>query len=137
MSKKSALVIVSFVSTVATISTAIADSSYLLTTGPVQLPSGGGATAMAFLAAIRDEQTSVVRAAPKCEDTALSGTLVMETPPRDGFPFNATTFASPTGIFTTVTTTGNESAAVIDEVGKTLNDRAESFVKKLLRSCSL
>jgi hypothetical protein len=137
MSELPALVIVSFVATVVATSTALASSDPVSTNGPRPAPGNGPGTEASFIAAIKDEQTSFVRAAPKCQDTALSGTLVMETPARAGFPFNATTFASPTGTFTTVTTTGDESATVIDEVGQTLNSRANNFVKRLLRSCSL
>jgi hypothetical protein len=102
------------------------------------LPGSGAITAGPFIAAIKDEQASIVRAKPRCEGgSVLRGTLVMETPQRAGFPFTATTFASPDGTFTTVTTTGEESPSVIDEVGRTLNTRATDYVKRLLRSCSL
>jgi hypothetical protein len=91
-----------------------------------------------FLAAIQSAQASIIIAEPKCgEGTTLTGAFVMETPPRDGFPLDATTFASPRGTFTSVTTTGNESEAVISEVARILNDRADNYVKRLLRNCTL
>ena len=92
----------------------------------------------AILAAIKDERTSLIQAEPKCgPETTLRGTLVMETPERAGFPFSATTFASPGRTFTTVTTTEETSQAVIEEVARTLNSRADTYVKRLLRNCSL
>jgi hypothetical protein len=105
--------------------------------GPPQQSANNG-VAGPLLAAIQSSQASIILAEPKCgEGTTLTGAFVMETPPRDGFPLDATTFASPHGTFTSVTTTGNESEAVISEVARTLNDRADNYVKRLLRNCTL
>lgn len=102
---------------------------------PQQSPGNGVGP---FLAAIQSAEASVIISAPKCgEGTTLTGAFIMETPPRAGFPLDATTFASPRGTFTSVTTTGNESEAVIAEVARILNDRADNYVKRLLRNCSL
>jgi hypothetical protein len=100
--------------------------------------SPGNGVAGPFLAAIQSAQASIIVEEPKCGDgTTLTGAFVMETPPRAGFPLDATTFASPRGTFTSVTTTGNESEAVIAEVATILNNRADNYVKRLLRNCSL
>jgi hypothetical protein len=105
--------------------------------GPPQ-QSSGIATAGPFLTAIQSADTSIIIAQPKCGDgTTLTGAFVMETPQRAGFPLDATTFASPQGIFTSVTTTGDESEAVIAEIASILSSRADNFVKRLLRNCSL
>jgi hypothetical protein len=105
--------------------------------GPQQ-QSPGNVTAGPLLAAIQSAETSIIIAQPKCGNgTTLTGAFVMETPQRAGFPLEATTFASPRGIFTSVTTTGDESEAVIAEIARTLNTRADSYVKRLLRNCSL
>jgi hypothetical protein len=104
--------------------------------GPPQQSPGNGVGP--FLAAIQNAEASVIIAEPKCGNgTTLTGAFVMETPPRAGFPLDATTFASPRGTFTSVTTTGDESEAVIAEVARILNDRADNYVKRLLRNCSL
>jgi hypothetical protein len=104
----------------------------------IQPPGTGPAVAEPFIAAIKNEETSIVRAEPKCGNgTTLQGVLVIETPRREGFPFDATTFASPRGTYTNVTATGDESEAVIREVAKILNNRANSYVKRLMRNCSL
>lgn len=104
--------------------------------GPPQQLAGNGTGP--FLAAIQSAEASIIVAEPKCGDgTTLTGAFVMETPPRAGFPLNATTFASPRGTFTSVTTTGDESEAVIAEVATMLNNRADNYVKRLLRNCSL
>jgi hypothetical protein len=103
----------------------------------VPAPSGEAA-AKPYLDAIAKANTSHIVSEPKCGDgTTLTGAFVMETKPRPGFPLDATTFASPKGTFTSVTTTGDESEAVIAEIAKTLNKRADNYVKKLLRNCSL
>ena len=103
---------------------------------PQQLPGNG--MAGPFLAAIQSAEASIIVAEPKCGDgTTLTGAFVMETPPRAGFPLDATTFASPGGIFTSVTTTGDESEAVIAEIAGTLNNRTDNYVKRLRRICSL
>ena len=107
-----------------------------ITSTPTQLPE----TKMSFVAAIQDEATSVIREAPKCTDKGLRGMLVMATPPRPGFPLDATTFASPSRTFTTVTTKGENVAEVdssADAIGKVLNTRAANYVKQLMRDCSL
>lgn len=105
---------------------------------PVSSPGNNVAAAGPFLSAIKDEQTSIVQAEPKCGyGTILTGALVMETPKRVGFPFNATTFASPQGTFTTITTTENAPEAVVDAVANSLNARANNYIKRLLRNCSL
>jgi hypothetical protein len=91
-----------------------------------------------FLAATQSVETSVIIAQPKCGDgTTLTGAFVMETPQRAGFPLDATTFASPGGIFTSLTTTGDESEAVIAEIAGTLISRTDNYVKRLRRNCSL
>ena len=91
-----------------------------------------------FLAAIQSAEQASLSSSPGAGDgTTLTGAFVMETPPRAGFPLDATTFASPRGTFTSVTTTGNEGEAVIAEIARTLNSRADNYVKRLLRNCSL
>jgi hypothetical protein len=103
---------------------------------PHQSPGNG--VAGPFLTAIQSAEASIIVAEPKCGNgTTLTGAFVMQTPPRAGFPLDATTFASPRGTFTTVTTMGNESEAVIAEVARILNNRADNYVKRLLRNCSL
>jgi hypothetical protein len=137
MSKLAPLIIVSAAVLVVFVSSSKAGASSTPDASG-QSPGSEIAAAESFIAAIRDEKTSIVRAEPKCGDgTTLRGSLVIETPPRAGFPFSATTFADPRGIYTTVTTTGDESEVVIDEVAKTLNIRADNYVKRLLRNCSL
>jgi hypothetical protein len=120
-------------------SPASASSSPTAAPGPLQQPPSSEVLLTAsFIAAIKDEKTSFVRGEPKCGNgTTLEGALVMETPQRIGFPLNATTFASPRGTFTTVTATGDENETVIQEVARTLNARADNYVKRLLRNCSL
>ena len=139
MSKVSALVAVCATAAVLSTSPVRVSNASPADSGASQpLPGSSAITAGSFIAAIKDEEASIVRAKPRCEGSSvLRGTLVMETPQRAGFPFSATTFSSPNGTFTTVTTTGEESPAVIDEVGRTLNTRATNYVKRLLRSCSL
>ena len=95
-------------------------------------------TAASFIDAIKDKETSIVRAKPVCSEGGdLTGPFVMETPPRAGFPFDATTVAGPNGIFTNLTTREDERAEVIEAVAQTLNKRASDYVKQLLRICSL
>jgi hypothetical protein len=116
-------------------SAASAGGPSTITSTPTQLPE----TKMSFVAAIEDEATSVIREAPKCTDKGLRGMLVMATPPRPGFPLDATTFASPSRTFTTVTTKGENVAEVdssADAIGKVLNTRAANYVKQLMRDCS-
>jgi hypothetical protein len=138
MTKVSAFVIVSIAAALMSASSARASTPAAVTTSPSQQPSGGVAAAGSFLAAIKSEQTSIILQEPKCGDgTTLRGAFVMETPQRDGFPLTATTFVSPRGTFTTITTTGDESEAVIGEIARTLNNRADNYVKRLLRNCSL
>ena len=139
MTKVSAFVIVSVAAAVMSASSAMASTPSAITANPPQqTPASGIAAAGSFLAAIKSEQTSIILQEPKCGDgTTLSGAFVMETPQRAGFPLTATTFASPRGTFTSITTTGDESEAVIGEIARTLNDRADNYVKRLLRNCSL
>jgi hypothetical protein len=116
-------------------SAASAGGPSTITSTPTQLPE----TKMSFVAAIQDEATSVIREAPKCTDKGLRGMLVMATPPRPGFPLDATTFASPSRTFTTVTTKGENVAEVdssADAIGKVLNTRGANYVKQLMRDCS-
>jgi hypothetical protein len=95
-------------------------------------------TAASLIDAIKDQQASIVRAKPACgEGGDLKGAFVMETPPRAGFPFDATTIAGPQGIFTNLTTSGNEGVEVIEAVAQTLNKRASDYVRQLLQVCSL
>lgn len=106
-----------------------------MTSTPTQLPE----TEMSFVGAIQDEATSVIREAPKCTDKGLRGMLVMATPPRLGFPLDATTFASPSRTLTTVTTKGENVAEIdsaIDAIAKVLNTRAANYLKQLMRGCS-
>jgi hypothetical protein len=106
-----------------------------ITSTPTQLPE----TKMSFVGAIQDEVTSVIREAPKCTDKGPGGMLVMATPPRPGFPLDATTFASPSRTFTTVTTKGEnvaETDSSVEAVGKVLNTRAANYLKQLMRGCS-
>ncbi len=101
-------------------------------------PGASATAAGPLISAIKDAESSIIEVAPKCGyGTRLTGALVMETPKRAGFPFNATTFASPQGIFTTITTSGDESEATINEVARILNSRADEYVRRLLRNCSL
>jgi hypothetical protein len=138
MSKPSCLIIAS-AALIALAASANASSFLVATQDPsIQVPGAEAAAAEPFIAAIKNEETSIVRAEPKCGNgTTLRGVLVIETPRRDGFPFDATTFASPRGTYTNVTATGDESEAVIREVAKTLNNRANNYVRRLLRNCSL
>jgi hypothetical protein len=138
MSKPSCLIIAS-AALIALAASANASSLLVAAQDPSTQPPGAEAAAAgSFIAAIKNEETSIVRAEPKCgHGTTLQGVLVIETPRRDGFPFDATTFASPRGTYTNVTATGEESEAVIREVAKILNNRANLYVKRLLRNCSL
>jgi hypothetical protein len=118
-------------------SAASAGGPSAITSTPTQSPE----TKMSFVGAIQDEATSVIREAPKCTDKGLRGMLVMATPPRPGFPLDATTFASPSPsrTFTTVTTKGENVAEVdssVDAIGKVLNTRAANYLKQLMRGCS-
>jgi hypothetical protein len=139
MGKASFIVVFSAVATVVIASSASASSDPVAPPEQAQQPPASKTIAEgSIIAAIKDEKTSIVRGAPTCGDgTTLEGALVMDTPQRVGFPFTATTFASPRGTFTTVTTAGDESEAVIQEVARTLNARADNYVKRLLRNCSL
>lgn len=139
MTKVSPFVIVSIAAVVMSGSLAKASTPTVVASDPSQQsPASEVAAAGSILAAIKSEQTSIVVAEPKCGDgTTLRGAFVMETPQRAGFPLTATTFASPRGTFTSITTTGDESEAVIGEIAKTLNNRADNYVKRLLRNCSL
>jgi hypothetical protein len=137
MRKASPLMIASVAAVLVFASLARASTPSAAGSGPPQQSPGDG-VAGPFLAAIQSAEASIIIAQPKCgEGTTLTGAFVMETPPRAGFPLDATTFASPRGTFTSVTTTGDEGEAVIAEIGKTLNDRADNYVKRLLRNCSL
>jgi hypothetical protein len=137
MRKASPLMIVSVAAVLVFASLARASTPSAAGSGPPQQSPGDG-VAGPFLAAIQSAEASIIIAQPKCgEGTTLTGAFVMETPPRAGFPLDATTFASPRGTFTSVTTTGDEGEAVIAEIGKTLNNRADNYVKRLLRNCSL
>jgi hypothetical protein len=101
------------------------------------MPSPGAETS--FVGAIQDEATSVIREAPECVGVELRGMLVMATPPRPGFPLDATTFVSPSRTFTTVTRTGEivpELDSAVDAVARMLNARAENYLKRLLGECS-
>lgn len=139
MTKVSPFVIVSVAAVVMCASLAKASTPSAVAAGPSQQSPGTEvAAAGSFLAAIKSEQTSIILSEPKCGDgTTLRGAFVMETPQRAGFPLTATTFASPRGTFTSITTTGDESEAVIGEIARTLNNRADNYVKRLLRNCSL
>ena len=136
MRKASPLMIASVAAVLVFASLARASTPSAAASGAPQSPGNGGAGP--FLAAIQSAQASIIVEEPKCGDgTTLTGAFVMETPPRAGFPLDATTFASPRGTFTSVTTTGDESEAVIAEIARTLNNRADNYVKRLLRNCSL
>jgi hypothetical protein len=136
MRKASPLMIVSVATVLVFASLARASTPSAAASVPPQSPGNGAAGP--FLAAIQSAQASIIVEEPKCGDgTTLTGAFVMETPPRAGFPLDATTFASPRGTFTSVTTTGDESEAVIAEIARTLNNRADNYVKRLLRNCSL
>jgi hypothetical protein len=135
MRKAAPMIIVSVAAILVFASLARASTPSAAASGP---PPPGNVMAGPLLAAIQSAETSIIIAQPKCGDgTRLTGAFVMETPQRAGFPLEATTFASPRGIFTSVTTTGDESEAVIAEIARTLNARADSYVKRLLRNCSL
>jgi hypothetical protein len=137
MREASPLLIASVATVLLFASLARANSPSATASGPPQQSPGNG-VAGPILAAIQSTEASIIVAEPKCGDgTTLTGAFVMETPPRTGFPLDATTFASPHGTFTSVTTTGDESEAVIAEVAKILNNRADNYVKRLLRNCSL
>jgi hypothetical protein len=136
MRKASPLMIASVAAVLVFASLARASTPSAATSGPPQSPGNG--VAGPFLAAIQSAQASIIVEEPKCGDgTTLTGAFVMETPPRAGFPLDATTFASPRGTFTSVTTSGDESEAVIAEIARTLNNRADNYVRRLLRNCSL
>jgi hypothetical protein len=136
MRKASPMIIASVAAILVFASLARASTPSAAASGPQ--PPPGNVMAGPLLAAIQSAETSIIIAQPKCGDgTTLTGAFVMETPQRAGFPLEATTFASPRGIFTSVTTTGDESEAVIAEIARTLNARADSYVKRLLRNCSL
>jgi hypothetical protein len=139
MTRVSPFVIVSVAAVVMFASLARASTPSAIASDPSQQsPASGIAAAGSFLAAIKSEGASIIVAEPKCGDgTTLRGAFVMETPQRAGFPLTATTFASPRGTFTSITTTGDESEAVISEIARTLNNRADNYVKRLLRNCSL
>jgi hypothetical protein len=136
MRKASPLMIVSVATVLVFASLARASTPSAAASVSPQSPGNGAAGP--FLAAIQSAQASIIVEEPKCGDgTTLTGAFVMETPPRAGFPLDATTFASPRGTFTSVTTTGDQSEAVIAEIARTLNNRADNYVKRLLRNCSL
>ena len=136
MRKASPLMIASVAAVLVFASLARASTPSAAASVPPQSPGNG--VAGPFLAAIQSAQASIIVEEPKCGDgTTLTGAFVMETPPRAGFPLDATTFASPGGTFTSVTTTGDESEAVIAEIARTLNNRADNYVRRLLRNCSL
>jgi hypothetical protein len=136
MREASPLLIVSVAAVILFAPLARASTPSAAASGPPQQSSGNGTGP--FLAAIQSADASIIVTEPKCGDgTTLTGAFVMETPPRAGFPLDATTFASPRGTFTSVTTTGDESEAVIAEVARMLNNRADNYVKRLLRNCSL
>lgn len=139
MSKASPFIIGSLVAAVVFASHANADGSAAGSPDPSLRPTANEvAAAGPIIATIRDKKTSIVQVEPKCGNgSTLRGELVMETPPRAGFPFSATTVASPHGTFTSLTTTGDESEAVVNEVATILNARADNYVKQLLRSCSI
>jgi hypothetical protein len=137
MRKASPLMIASVAAVLVFASLARASTPSAAASGPPQQLPGNG-VAGPFLAAIQSAEASIIVAQPKCGNgTTLTGAFVMETPPRAGFPLDATTFASPRGTFTSVTTTGDEGEAVIAEIARTLNNRADNYVKRLLRNCSL
>jgi hypothetical protein len=137
MRKASPIIIASVAAILVFASLARASTPSAAASGPQQ-QSPGNVMAGPLLAAIQSAETSIIIAQPKCGNgTTLTGAFVMETPQRTGFPLDATTFASPRGIFTSVTTTGDESEAVISEIARTLNTRADNYVKRLLRNCSL
>lgn len=67
----------------------------------------------------------------------VHGSLVMETPQQAYLPFSVTTIVGPRGIYSSLTTTGDDSLSEADaeDVGGVFNDQAEKIVTKIIADC--